>query len=105
MYGTERKPARPVTLAIDLKEDIVPFTTFRASLSKFMEQARRTHRPVVVTQNGKSSSVLLDIDAFEAMQEEMEIRRMVDRTLDDVRAGRTIPQAEAKARIMAKFRK
>lgn len=95
----------PAALAIDLREDIVPFTAFRSSLSKFMEQAHRTGRPIVVTQNGKSSSVLLDVEAFEALREEMEIRRMVDRALEDLRAGRTIPHEEAKARIMAKFAK
>ena len=95
----------PATLAIDLKEDIVPFSTFRASLSKFMEQARRTHRPVVVTQNGRSSSVLLDIDAFEKLQEEMEIRRMVEAAEADFRAGRTTPHDEAMAELKARFRK
>lgn len=95
----------PATLAIDLKEDIVPFTTFRASLSKFMEQARGTQRPVVITQNGKSSAVLLDIDAFEAMREEMEIRRMVETAEADFKAGRTIPHEKAMAELTARFRK
>lgn len=95
----------PATLAIDLKEDIVPFTMFRASLSKFMEQARRTHRPIVVTQNGRSSSVLLNIDVFEAIQEEMEIRRMVETAEADFKAGRTTPHDEAMTELKARLKK
>lgn len=95
----------PATLAIDLKEDIVPFTAFRASLSKFMEQARGTQRPVVITQNGKSSAVLLDIDAFENLREEMEIRRMVQKAEADFKEGRTIPHDKAIAELKARFRR
>ncbi|MBR1836325.1 MAG: type II toxin-antitoxin system Phd/YefM family antitoxin [Kiritimatiellae bacterium] len=60
-------------LAVNLKEDVVPYTTFRSSLSSFMDKARRTHRPILVTQNGKSASVLIDVSDFEEIAETLAV--------------------------------
>ena len=95
----------PATLAIDPVEDIVPFTTFRASLSKFMEQTRRTGRPVIVTQNGKAATILADLSTFDDLIETLEIRRDVERGLEDIRAGRLFTKEQARKRIMARFGK
>ncbi|MBQ7252669.1 MAG: type II toxin-antitoxin system Phd/YefM family antitoxin [Kiritimatiellae bacterium] len=95
----------PTPLPLDLKEDIVPFTQFRSALSSYMQQARRTHRPIVVTQNGRAASVLLDVEAYEALREEAEIRREIEQAETDAREGRTVPQEKARARVLAGLRK
>ena len=93
------------TLAIDPIEDIVPFTEFRSSLSKFMEQTRRTHRPIVVTQNGKAATVLADLSMFDEMLETLDVRRDVEHGLADARAGRVFAKEEARKRVLADLAK
>ena len=95
----------PATLTIDPVEDIVPFTAVRASLSKYMEQTRRTGRPIIVTQNGRASTILADLSMFDDLIESLEVRRDVERGLEDMRAGRVFTKDEARKRVMARFEK
>ena len=41
---------------LNYAEDIVPLSTFRSDVTRLMSQTRRTHRPIVVTQNGRAVS-------------------------------------------------
>ena len=40
-----------------------------------MQRTRRTHRPLVITQNGHAASILLDISDFENLWADNEARR------------------------------
>jgi len=55
-----------------LNEDIVPFTEYRRTLSDCFVRTARTHRPIVVTQNGRATSVVISIDDFELTWDEIE---------------------------------
>lgn len=63
---------------------------FRANAAKFLDQVRETKKPLVITQHGRGAAVLLDIDSFENLIEEVEIRRAVASAEEDRRAGRLI---------------
>ena len=65
---------------IDLANDVFPLSEFRGKLTECVARTRRTHRPILITQNGKSASVLLSVDDFERLRETVEL-------LDDVRAA------------------
>ena len=43
---------------VNYAEDIVPLSSFRADVTRLMTQTRQTHRPVIVTQNGRAANVL-----------------------------------------------
>ena len=94
----------PATLAINLQEDVVPYSTFRSSLSTFMAKTRKTHRPILVTQNGKSASVLMDVADFEALKEREELLADIARAEEDVKAGRVTPHEQVFEDLRAKFR-
>lgn len=87
-------------LDIDLREDVVPYTAFRSSLSAWMAKTRETHRPILVTQNGKSASVLMDVADFEALRERDEILQDIARAQEDIRAGRVYSQEEVEKEIL-----
>lgn len=89
----------PLPAPINLEHDVVPFTAFRASLASYIEQTRRTHRPILVTQNGKSAAVLLSPADFETLA----LARAVERGGEDLRAGRVTPHDEARRNILARF--
>jgi prevent-host-death family protein len=57
--------------------DIQPVTEFRANAAQFIEQVRTTGAPVILTQHGQGAAVLLDIVAYEAMLDELELLRDV----------------------------
>jgi prevent-host-death family protein len=47
------------------QDDIHSLSEFRANASGFISQVHTTKRPLVITQNGKSAAVLLDVDEYE----------------------------------------
>ena len=63
---------------------------FRANAAKFLDQVRETKKPLVITQHGRGVAVLVDIDSFEDLIEEVEIRRAIERAEEDRREGRLI---------------
>ncbi|AAM72496.1 MAG TPA: type II toxin-antitoxin system Phd/YefM family antitoxin [Chlorobaculum sp.] len=52
---------------IDLVSDIRPLSEFRANTAALITQVRKTGRPLVLTQHGKSAVVLLDVRHYQSM--------------------------------------
>ena len=52
-------------------QDVRPVTEFRAKASAFLDQLHRTGRPLMLTQHGRCAAVLLDVDAYEALLDEL----------------------------------
>lgn len=56
-------------------QDIQPLTRFRANVASFIDQVRETHRPLLLTQRGRGTAVLLAAADYEAMVDELESLR------------------------------
>ncbi len=55
-----------------LDEDVVPFTEYRRTLNDCFERTARTHRPIVITQNGRATSIMVSVRDFERTWDEIE---------------------------------
>ena len=53
-------------------EDILSMSEFRTTLADCVARTRETQRPLILTQNGRASSVFLDVAAWEALQEKLD---------------------------------
>jgi antitoxin YefM len=91
-------------VALDLEADIQPVSDFRANASAMLQQVRDTGRPLVLTQRGRGTAVLLDIGVYQGMLDELEELREVHRGLADVAAGRVVDHAEVAARLSARLK-
>ena len=79
--STRPGPRRPI-----LSEDVVSFTECRGKLGEYFEKTRRTHRPIVVTQNGKPTSVIVSISDWEPLSASWENeQRIATQVLEDLR--------------------
>ena len=58
---------------IQLDKDIQPLSKFRSKVSFYFDQVRKTKRPLVITQNGKSSAILLDVSEYQQMIDKLEV--------------------------------
>jgi len=85
---------------IQLNEDIIPISEFRYNVSEVIKKAKNSKRPVLITQNGKGSAVIIDVDEYEQLMETLEITRAIKRAEQDIEAGRTITHKEAVKKIM-----
>lgn len=58
-------------------DDIRALSAFRSAVASFVKHVSETRRPMVVAQRIRDAAVLIDVQAFEAMQERLEL-------LDDI---------------------
>ena len=83
--------------------DIQPVTEFRANAAQFIEQVRETGEPVILTQHGRSAAVLLNVESYEAMMDELELLRDVRRAEDQVAAGKALSQGAVARKLRARL--
>ncbi len=69
-----RTKAKPIERP-RLDEDVVPFTEYRRTLNDCFARTARTHRPIVITQNGRSTSVMMSVADFESTWNEIAMWR------------------------------
>lgn len=60
---------KPKILPIDLQQGVVPISAAAAHLAALIKQARSTRQPIVITQKGYPSGVILSIPVFTALRE------------------------------------
>lgn len=89
---------------LNLKEDILPLSEFRADAAGRLAQVRQTQRPLVLTQRGHSSAVVLDVAQYQQILEELELLRDIHTAVRQVEAGEAIPHAEAQRRALLRLR-
>jgi len=85
--------------------DIQPVTEFRANAAQFIEQVRETGEPVILTQHGRSAAVLLDVEAYETLMDELELLRDVRQAEDEVAAGKVRTHAAVAKKLRARLSK
>lgn len=78
--------------------DITGFSEHRRHLRAHLLQVRETGRPMYITTNGKTDAVVLSPDAYDALFDKAELAdslAMIERSVDDIEAGRTRPAKTA----------
>jgi len=87
-----------------LSEDIQPLSEFRANAAAMLARVRNTKRPLVLTQRGHSTAVVVDVVEYEHLVEEVELLRDVASAERQIAEGQEIPHADAKRRLLARFK-
>jgi antitoxin YefM len=80
-------------------QDVQPLPAFRQDAAGFLEQIRATKRPLLLTQHGKSAAVVLDIDQYEALVDEIELIRDIRQAKSELARGEGIPHEDVVAEL------
>jgi len=84
----QNQPVTSVPMkGIDLENDIRPLSEFRANTASLVRQVKKTGRPLVLTQHGKSTVVLLDVRHYQSLISSIDRRSSVEEGDDAGRAG------------------
>ena len=86
--------------------DITGFTEHRRNLRAHLRQVRETGRPLFITTNGETNAVVLSPQAYDALADKAELAEslaMIDRSMEDIRTGRTQPAKPALEKIADEF--
>ncbi|MBO4709867.1 MAG: type II toxin-antitoxin system Phd/YefM family antitoxin [Kiritimatiellae bacterium] len=73
-------------------EDVVPFSECRNNLSHYITRVRETHRPVLITQNGRAASYLVDAESLDELLDRIELSHDIEISRREFAEGKGIPQ-------------
>ncbi len=88
---------------INYKSDIKPLTEFRANAKDFVNQVRESKRPIVLTQHGKSSAILIDVSEYQAMVDKIELLQEVQLAEQQISDGKTLTNEQVEKRLSQKY--
>ena len=72
---------------MNTKQDIRPISFVKANAANLLEQVNKTHRPVIITQNGEARAVLMDTESYDSMQNAIGILKLISMGEKDVKDG------------------
>lgn len=61
-----------LNLEIDLQRGVVPISKAASSLAALIKRATINHGPIVVTQKGRPTGVILPVEVFSAIKNQLE---------------------------------
>jgi antitoxin YefM len=56
-----------------VQNDIHTLSEFRSRLTYYFNKVKRTKRPLIITQQGKSAAILISVPEYEALFEKIEV--------------------------------
>lgn len=87
---------------ISVANDIVPIAEFKTSISKWFKLLQNSGHPLIITQKGKPSGVLLSPSDYDELVYRKSFLDSVDRGLSDAENGRTYRTDEVIAALAAR---
>jgi prevent-host-death family protein len=88
---------------IQLEQDIQPLSTFRSKISFYFNKVKETKRPLIITQNGKSSAILLDVTEYQSMVNKIEVLEEIKLAEEQIGRGEGISHSKVKKMFTKRF--
>jgi len=86
-----------------LDQDVQPLSGFRANAASFIDKIKKTKRPLLLTQHGKGTAVLIEVQEYEKLLEELEVLRDIHAAREELANGQGVPHSEVKDRLLKKY--
>lgn len=77
-----------------ISRDIVSLSGFKNRASRMIHQIQHSHRPLVITQNGKAAAVLISPVVYDLLIENAHFIDSVQRGMTEVQDGRVLPDED-----------
>ncbi len=88
---------------INYESDIKPLTEFRANAKAFVNQVRESKRPIILTQHGKSSAILLDVSEYQSMIDKLELLQEIQIAEQQISEGKLLTTEEVEKRLSKRY--
>jgi prevent-host-death family protein len=77
--------------------DVRPITDLKVKSAAIVDQARRSKRPILITQRGRGVAVVVGLEDYERLMEELAFGRAVDEGAEQARRKDFASSAEVAA--------
>lgn len=84
---------------IRLLEDLTPISDFRVRTAEIVAKVRKTKRPLILTQRGRSAAILEDIGEYEKNMERLELLEAILKGLRTAEKGEVVTHAKAMSQL------
>ena len=88
---------------MDSSKDVEPITTLKRDAAGLIERARERSSPIRITQNGRPTAVLQDVESFERQRRALLLLTLLAQGERDYEAGRSVTHREVNERIGRKI--
>ena len=85
--------------------EIRPSSDLRNKYKEISSICKEKKKPVFITVNGRGDTVLLDIEVYEKMQEELEMYKILAEAEDDIENNRVYPIEDLFIKLEKRFKK
>ncbi len=67
--------------------NIIPVSDLRQDTSNLLKKLRKSKEPLIITQRGRASAVIIGVDAYEESEHEKELLRLLARGEKEIEIG------------------
>ena len=86
-----------------LDQDVKPISEFRANAASLIQQVQRTRRPLVITQQGRSAAVLLDVSEYEKLLAKLEVLQDIHTAENQIDGGQGVTHTAARKKALERI--
>ncbi|HJU05690.1 MAG TPA: type II toxin-antitoxin system Phd/YefM family antitoxin [Nitrospiraceae bacterium] len=84
---------------VHLSEDLTPISDFRLRTAELVAKVKKTRRPIILTQHGRSAAVLEDVREYERKGERLELLEAIVAGLHAAEKGEVVSHIKAMAEL------
>lgn len=90
-------------MQLSLKEDVNSLSFFKTNFNKVLLKIKNTHRPMVITQNGRSTGVFMDIETWENQVRKLNLFKLVNEGEMSLKSEKSHTLEEVETYLKQKF--
>ena len=87
---------------MNLAKNTKPISYLKANAAKVAEIVKETHQPMMITQNGEASMVVMSVTDYEKSQETLALLKMLSQSHKDIQDKNTVPAKKAFKELRSK---
>ncbi len=89
----------------NVNECIKPVSYVKTHAADMMDFVNESKEPLIITQDGQSRAVLLDVQSYQEMKDAFSLLKMISFSQKDIEAGNAKPASEVFAVLRGKYSK
>ena len=89
---------------MDYAKGIEPVTVLKTKSAELIRQARETGQPIIITQNGKPTAVLQDVESFQRQREALTLLKILAKGDQELSEGKVLSHDDVMRRVERKLK-
>ena len=90
---------------MNVLEDVCPISEFRENAATLVAKVRADNRPIIITQYGKSSAVLVSAESYQELLDKIQILSEIAESEAEIISGKGIEQDDFFNQLKDDYRK